>query len=185
LEEQVEIFLKIVNNIKSIHEKKSIKTVRDDVYETYYNKTLSRLSKIIDLVPFAGDETININNKKYKNPLFYFKDIKTLVERFIPSDFRLIHGDITMSNMIFEKRTNKVYFIDPRGYFGNTLLYGDPYYDWAKLYYSVIGNYDQFNKKKFSLDISNNGVKLHIEPNNWSIDKKMFYDFTETNGKSN
>jgi hypothetical protein len=82
--------------------------------------------------------------------------------------------------MIFEKRTNKVYFIDPRGYFGNTLLYGDPYYDWAKLYYSVIGNYDQFNKKKFSLDISNNGVKLHIEPNNWSIDKKMFYDFTET-----
>ena len=57
--------------------------------------------------------------------------------------------------------------IDPRGYFGTTELYGDPAYDWAKLYYSIAGNYDQFNLKKFRLDIENNEVSLKIESNHW------------------
>ena len=41
--------------------------------------------------------------------------------------------------------------------------YGDEYYDWAKLYYSIVGNYDQFNNKKFILDILDDEVKLSID----------------------
>jgi len=32
----------------------------------------------------------------------------------------------------------RVVFIDPRGYFGTTDLFGDVAYDWAKLLYSVM-----------------------------------------------
>ena len=52
--------------------------------------------------------------------------------------------------------------IDPRGYFGFTELYGDAAYDWAKLYYSIAGNYDQFNSGNFSLEIKEDCVNLDI-----------------------
>ena len=57
--------------------------------------------------------------------------------------------------------------IDPRGYFGFTELYGDVAYDWAKLYYSVVGNYDQFNRKRFRLTIREDSVQLDIASNGW------------------
>ena len=61
-----------------------------------------------------------------------------------------------------------VTFLDPRGYFGTTEMYGDPYYDWAKLYYSVVGDYDRFNNKEFTLDIDDDGVTLNIETSGWT-----------------
>ena len=71
--------------------------------------------------------------------------------------------------------------IDPRGYFGFTDLYGDERYDWAKLYYSIAGNYDKFNLKKFTLDIGENadeGVKLSIESNGWEDMEDEFFELT-------
>ena len=65
--------------------------------------------------------------------------------------------------------------IDPRGYFGFTQIYGDIRYDWAKLYYSILGNYDQFNLKKFRLDIENNEVSLKIESNHWEDMENDFF----------
>ena len=59
--------------------------------------------------------------------------------------------------------------IDPRGYFGFTELYGDPNYDWAKLYYSIVGNYDRFNLKDFRLTIGDKAVNLDIKSNQWEI----------------
>jgi hypothetical protein len=66
-------------------------------------------------------------------------------------------------------------FIDPRGYFGHTELYGDPNYDWAKLYYSVVGNYDQFNLKNFRLGIHADAVDLTVTSNGWeSLEEDLF-----------
>ena len=36
-----------------------------------------------------------------------------------------------------------------------------------KLYYSIYGDYDQFNNKKFSLDIREQEIILNIESNGW------------------
>ena len=38
------------------------------------------------------------------------------------------------------------------------VLYGDELYDWAKLYYSIVGNYDRFNLKDFRLDIGGSSI---------------------------
>ena len=84
-----------------------------------------------------------------------------------PSEFKLIHGDCTFSNMMFDTFDMKTILIDPRGYFGKTKLYGDVDYDWAKVYYSINGKYDEFNQKKFFLDIKENEVEFKIKSNNW------------------
>lgn len=46
-------------------------------------------------------------------------------------------------------------------------FYGDVRYDWAKLYYSIVGNYDRFNLKDFRLDITEQGATLDISSNHW------------------
>ncbi len=51
-------------------------------------------------------------------------------------------------------RDNKIVMFDPRGYFGKKELYGDPDYDFAKVYYSVVGSYDIFNRRRFMLDMA-------------------------------
>lgn len=69
--------------------------------------------------------------------------------------------------------------IDPRGYFGKTKFYGDKDYDWAKVYYSLAGNYDQFNQKKFALSIGDKSVELSIKPNNWADMEEFFFENLE------
>ena len=77
---------------------------------------------------------------------------------------------------MFDTFDMKAILIYPRGYFGKTKLYGDVDYDWAKLYYSLHGEYDQFNRKKFTLDIREKEVELAIKPNNWADMEEYFFD---------
>ena len=69
--------------------------------------------------------------------------------------------------------------IDPRGYFGNTELYGDVAYDWVKLYYSLYSNYARFNLKDFSLKINDRDVELSVGSNNWEIWRISFLNLLE------
>jgi hypothetical protein len=80
--------------------------------------------------------------------------------------FTLIHGDCTFSNTMVNDKL-EVTFLDPRGYFGFTELYGDVNYDWAKIFYSLNGDYDQFNIGNFTLGINDEGVTLDIVSNGW------------------
>jgi hypothetical protein len=47
-------------------------------------------------------------------------------------------------------------------------------YDWAKLYYSVAGNYDSFNRRLFQLKIVDTNVDIAIESNGWETLEFMF-----------
>lgn len=51
------------------------------------------------------------------------------------TEYKLIHGDCNFSNMLIDptRQEGGVSFIDPRGYFGNTSIYGLPDYDVAKV----------------------------------------------------
>ena len=98
----------------------------------------------------------------------------------MPCDyFAFIHGDCTFSNIMLRHDMEPV-FIDPRGYFGHTELYGDPHYDWAKLYYSIIGNYDRFNRGDFRLGIGEEGIDLQIYSNGWEALKPDFFALSGT-----
>lgn len=174
--EKSAILLKIINILNILHNlDDGVSADFNDVRDEFVNKTFQRLSKIRNLVPFTDREMVKINNKEYRN-VFFFKDqFEKALDPLMPSKFRLIHGDCTFSNIFLENHGMRPVLIDPRGYFGNSRLYGDVDYDWAKLYYSLKGDYDQFNNKNFTLDIEPDGVYLDIESNNWSDMEEVFF----------
>lgn len=165
VQEKTKILNLIYNNLNFLHKIKNVAPVKEDIKEIYVNKTFDRVNSVSSVIPFFKRDTIKINGKLNINP-FTEKNIeyfKTQLEKITVPMYNIIHGDVTFSNILLVD--SKCYFIDPRGYFGNTKMYGDKNYDWAKLYYSVNGNYDSINSKKFTVDINNNEVILNIKSN--------------------
>lgn len=138
-----------------------------DMYEELYGKTMKRLRSIQDVIPFSQEEEITINNVPCKNVLRQATFFQELVESIMtPCEFGVLHGDCTLTNTLIDSQYN-IYFIDARGYFGRTPLVGDLYYDWAKVYYSIQGAFDQFNVKRFSLHIDENAISYNISSSGW------------------
>lgn len=175
--EKKAILEKLVTSLKNLHNSEKIPTDTFSMKEAYYNKTMARLAKIEDLVPFARNEYIVINGRKCRNIYFHKRELEKKLEELKCPEFSFIHGDCTFSNMMIRDNGDPV-LIDPRGYFGFTELFGDERYDWAKLYYSVVGNYDRFNLKDFRLDITENEIKLEIDSNHWEDMEKDFFEMT-------
>lgn len=174
--EKEKIIRNIVDALMEMHEKYNCSTDYFSINQAYFKKTIKRLEKIRTLVPYANCRDIVINGRKCKNVFFYLDDLEKRIYSYQCNQFQFIHGDCTFSNILIDK-TLLPYFIDPRGYFGYTELYGDPMYDWAKLYYSIVGNYDQFNIKKFSLFIADEPeIKLNIESSGWEEMEKFFLE---------
>lgn len=172
-----EILRKLISALNELHNLEPLQPVNlDDVEDNYLIKTFDRLSKIEKLVPFADDEFIKINGRYYKNVFFNKDELAEVIREYYPKNFALIHGDCTFSNLMFDTFNMKAVLIDPRGYFGKTKFYGDVDYDWAKLYYSLVGEYDQFNRKKFTLDIREKDVEFAIKPNNWADMEEFFFE---------
>ena len=171
------ILNQLVDTLKELHNlSEEIPAVSDSVKKNYFEKTFDRINSVKDLIPFANDEYIRINKKLYKNPFFIKEQILEKVNDIMPDSFSLIHGDCTFSNIMYDNFEEKVILIDPRGYFGDTKLYGDTNYDWAKLYYSLVGNYDQFNRKNFILEIDEDNVNLEIKSNGWEMLENEFFN---------
>lgn len=173
-EEKADLLRQIIGCLKSVQALEQIPSDRGSFEDAYIGKTFQRLEKVRNLVPFAEDTYVVVNGRRCRNVFFCREKLEHEIMRYLPSSFKLIHGDCTFSNMMLREDGTPV-LIDPRGYFGATELYGDPAYDWAKLYYSVAGNYDQFNRKRFSLVIGERDVELHIASNGWEALEPEFF----------
>lgn len=151
----------------------------DDVRETYINKTLNRVNSVSKLIPNFTHDAVTVNGTKCKN-IFHekhqhlFKEIAELLE---PKYFTPIHGDPTFSNSLID-RNLRVWFIDPRGYFNKPGIWGDPTYDFAKVYYSAVGGYDSFNRRKFKLVIDSETVEILMEESKFThAAEEIFKDY--------
>lgn len=141
----------------------------------YFIKTFERLNQVFPLIPHAWRSEIVINGLPCPNPYFLKDEILHELRKHFPSTFRVIHGDPTFSNTLVDTE-GKAYFIDPRGYFGYTKIFGDVDYDFAKVFYSLSGNYDKFNRKKFELRINETDVELTIESSGYEKFEKQFFE---------
>ncbi len=155
---------RLVRNLQELHALESVPADHFSIQEAYINKTFDRLASIRDMIPFADQRQIKINGRLCANPYFLRDELEREIMSYDYSSFKFIHGDCTFSNMMLDENQEPV-LIDPRGYFGHTKLYGDEDYDWAKLYYSLRGNYDQFNLKRFRLEVNESDITLDIESN--------------------
>jgi hypothetical protein len=66
----------------------------------------------------------------------------------------VIHGDLCLSNVLYDLRSSVCRFIDPRGSFGQVGIGGDLRYDAAKLWHSLHGWYDLITADLFSVEIT-------------------------------
>lgn len=175
--------IKLVNALNELHQTESTTPDAFSSKKAYYGKTIERIRSVRDLIPLADRKIIRINGRDCRNVFFYKRELEKKLERISCQEFCLIHGDCTFSNLMLRENGEPV-MIDPRGYFGYQELYGDPMYDWAKLYYSIVGNYDRFNLKEFRLDIGREEVKLQIASNHWEDMEEDFFILTGTDRDS-
>lgn len=92
-------------------------------------------------------------------------DVRLLIERNIKFfsdkkfDSVFMHGDYCYSNILYNRRTDEIKLIDPRGYTDKqegSSIYGPKVYDYFKLAHSYIGHYDRIitgvNPDEFNID---------------------------------
>jgi len=158
---------RLISVLSTMHRYESVPSNAWDIYTEYFKKTIHRLQTIQSALPFAFDKTIKINGKKCINVLRRHHVLRTAVLNHLMGikKYGPIHGDCQLTNIMIDK-TDKIYFIDARGYFGKSQVLGDVRYDWAKVYYALAGNFDQFNIKNFDLEI-NGDVDFKIHSGGW------------------
>ena len=126
---------KLLNVIKRIHSFKS-KNTNINIYENYANKLKNRYESY-DYSDLKNADKIY---KKLEKELINYESNKQ-------GQFGIIHGDPVFSNVLMDKIGN-IKLIDPRGTIGKqTSIYGDIFYDYAKIYQSLIG-YDEVMQSK-------------------------------------
>lgn len=85
---------------------------------------------------------------------------KAMKLRVVPS---ILHGDLCLSNILYDSRTQSIKVIDPRGITSDGCLSitGNQIYDLAKLTHSFIGLYDHIIAGRYSLiDFDTHNVEL-------------------------
>jgi len=126
-----------MNNIHNIKMAIPNTSLRTDLYIETVSKILDRYrdSNLND-----NNSITSVNNKKIKKIEYYCETIYTMLLNILGdrNEYSLIHGDIHLGN-ILEGGTGELYFIDPRGYFGNSKLFGVEEYDYAKLLFGISG----------------------------------------------
>lgn len=122
----------------------------------YYEKTKQRLNELKaekywrDLF---DEEYIYINKKRYENiGLILEKIKKSLDPLFDKREMSFVHGDLCLSNILYDEKRKVFKFVDPRGSFGKISVYGDIKYDVAKLRHSFHGFYDFIMSDLFEIE---------------------------------
>ena len=88
-----------------------------------------------------------------------FLDIKNAVSK-LDGEFSVIHGDLVFSNILLTD-FGDLKFIDVKGKQGNLLtIYGDRYYDYSKIYQSLIGYDEILLDKKVAKSYKRNAIKF-------------------------
>lgn len=164
----------------SADERVSVKAAVAAQRDMYQHKTLSRLESVTQDGVFAAfcGESVMINGR----PCVGLPKAVALLPALLLSTGALtarpatvVHGDLCLSNILFDRRNMIVRIVDPRGSFGGPGLYGDQVYDLAKLAHSFEGDYDLLVNGLFDLSWSDGAVLLeaHLEARHRKI-KSMF-----------
>lgn len=138
----------IFNTLDRIHNLNIDDKNNINIYENYSSKLTNRYE--------------NYNYSRFKNSkLIYDTILKNLIEyeKSNKGCKSVIHGDFVFSNILLTDKSIKL--IDMRGKIGNQVtIFGDKFYDYAKLYQSLIGYDFILNNKSISFSYIDMYIKL-------------------------
>jgi hypothetical protein len=171
---------KIINKLSYLHNLDS--TIKskiiffNDIKKEIYDKVITRKKSIDDFLNYFG--TIQyVNDTKILSFDVVLEKCKNIIISYYNTlnnfEYNIIFGDCNFSNILINPdNIDDIIFIDPRGYFGDTSIYGLKEYDYSKILYAISG-YDNFNSNFFNInniDIESKSIKFEIKPIN--INKK-------------
>lgn len=136
--------------------------------DIYLQKIFDRLDMMRNEPDFHSffENTITINEKKYRSLNEYLKMLPQLIEKLVvytfTGQFNIIHGDLCFANILIEDTYDFIRVIDPRGKFGTFDIYGDARYELAKLMHTLEGKYDFIIEDMFDIDVIGNTIEYHV-----------------------
>jgi UTP-glucose-1-phosphate uridylyltransferase len=154
----------------SLHQSSSVDVDKQSCIDTYINKPKQRYYEVKNIIDSWFDGNVLVNGEDYNR--FEFPNIP---KDLFPKYFTFCHSDLNMSNAMIDLNGN-IRIFDPRGYFGNVLLFGDPAYDIAKILYALDG-FDKINENKFSLNKIGNDTILIYKKTEFNKDMKWFFKY--------
>lgn len=137
-----------VNDIsKSSSLEVSFETFKQDLRKEVVTKVIDRCEKIKTfLVNYRKEELKCILENVFLHLTSFASSTLDYDTERNMLKYWFCHGDLNGSNILVNEDSLDVKFVDPRGYFGETKLYGWKPYEYAKLLYCLYG-YDDFNTK--------------------------------------
>ena len=178
--EQRSLLADILYTLEDLHSRGHAHVDANDIKSVYVDKTKKRVHEVSQLIPGFDREGITVNGVKCAN-VFHSKHQRLwdkILNAVGAGSFSPIHGDPTFSNTIIDHNL-KAWLIDPRGHFAKPNdIYGDPDYDFAKVYYSAVGGYDTFNRRKFKLFVDGETAEIIMEePVTTAVAETVFEEF--------
>jgi hypothetical protein len=170
-EEKNKIILSIVTKLQHIHNIKifiSKDEFKSDIVTETINKIKTRMKSLLPII--QKDVYVNIY---YVNGLRILsideinRIIKKNVDEYLINqnsvyEYGIIHGDCQFNNILINEK-EELKFIDPRGYYGTSRIYGLIDYDMAKICFALSG-YDLFDNSSIKkLNINNNSIDIDID----------------------
>jgi dTDP-glucose pyrophosphorylase len=139
----------------------------DVVEDMYLGKTRKRLEQMKGprelLALVRHDGMVIVNGREVPSMRDLWDRIEADVARLAENTQGcVVHGDLCLSNILYDLRSSVCKLVDPRGSFGTAGIYGDPRYDVAKLYHSIYGLYDFITNDLFHVAIDGTRVNLEI-----------------------
>ncbi|MEO5804143.1 MAG: sugar phosphate nucleotidyltransferase [Verrucomicrobiota bacterium] len=155
-----------LQRILTCFERYSIELLPAATFNFYWQKTFERLNTFAgqneDFARLAQAEKIELNGRQLNGWPKIQQEIERCVREISAKPRgQIIHGDLCFPNILYDPLSRLFKFIDPRGSFGESGIYGDDRYDIAKLLHSLDGGYDFLIHDMFSLE--REGERLQLQ----------------------
>lgn len=169
----IEFLMREMQSFNSAPLKKE--AIQDSLKMMYIDKTIDRVNQYLTDPNFSAfrKDALNINGQECLGLDSFYETFTRVVESLglLESDqFSVIHGDLCLSNLLYDRRNQIIRIIDPRGSFGEFDIYGDPRYDAAKLSHSLSGDYDFLANGLFDFQWLDS-ESIHLSP--WLKEKHI------------
>lgn len=155
-EKIIEKMLFVRKEMSTCSEAQCLTLKQKDLLDIYFQKTVDRLKLLLQDPAFQPfyEESPEINGVRYQPLKVILEKLQEVLNQYgllETKSARVIHGDFCLSNILLDRESNLIKLIDPRGQFGSYDIYGDEFYDIAKILHSFEGSYDHIITDNFEL----------------------------------